>query len=277
MAGAGPTNILGFGARQDPQYFQLTYVSVCLVPYYWYPFLLSGVTIDQGTLNPPIPPPGPPSDNALCYLEGTKILCFQDEEMKYVPIEEIREGDKVQTFEHGLISVVKNGYMVLKHDPENADKGNKLYQYSKEKYDDLTDDLAITGFHSLLVQRFTDKQREETKKMFGQIYMTDGLARLAACLDDRAEVYPIAGSYRVYHLALKNENIYKNYGIYANGVLSESTSLRMFEESGFTDCSSISTETNEFLAGQKIGKKMTNKSNPLLNEMTIENNTCEWI
>ena len=98
-------------------------------------------------------------------------------------------------------------------------------------------ELVLTGYHSVLVPYFTDKQREETRRLFGKIYITDDLARLAVCLDERAQLYEKEGEYRVYHLALENEDYYTNYGILANELLVETTSLRMFEEGGFTVCS----------------------------------------
>jgi hypothetical protein len=48
-------------------------------------------------------------------------------------------------------------------------------------------------------------------------------------LDDRAEPYEVEGVYNIWHLALENDNYYMNYGIYANGLLVETTSKRMIK------------------------------------------------
>ena len=41
--------------------------------------------------------------------------------------------------------------------------------------------------------------------------------------------------YTLYHLVLENEDATKHYGIYANGVLSESMSKQCFEQSNIVD------------------------------------------
>jgi hypothetical protein len=178
------------------------------------------------------------SDTPLCFLEGTKILVqLETGEDDYLPIEEIKAGDKVWTCHWGYIPVAINGYLMLDYKKQNPNKGNRLYSYSTANLDGLLEELVLTGYHSVLVPSFTDKQREETRALFGKIYITDKYARLAACLDDRAELYEKEGLYRVYHLALENKDYYTNYGISANGMLTETTSLRMFEEGGFVICS----------------------------------------
>jgi hypothetical protein len=203
----------------------------------------------------------------LCFLEGTKILVQSEKgEDGYLPIEDIKAGDKVWTYQWGYIPVAKNGYLVLDYQKTNPNKGNRLYSYSTETLDGLLEELVLTGYHSVLVPYFTDKQREETRKLFGKIYITDKLARLAVCLDERAQLYEKEGQYKVYHLALENEDYYTNYGILANGMLTETTSLRMFEEGGFIICS----ESKDWK--EKV------KNYPLLDLKKGEYSThCEWL
>jgi hypothetical protein len=69
----------------------------------------------------------------------------------------------------------------------------------------------------------------------GEICITDDKYRLPACVDDRAKPYNKTGKFNIYHIALDNDNYYWNYGIYANGLLVESCSLRYLKElSGMT-------------------------------------------
>jgi hypothetical protein len=103
---------------------------------------------------------------------------------------------------------------------------NQLYECTNDKYSDLFEPLVITGCHSILVDWLTQEQGEKTMKDFGDIYETDGKARLCAYLDEKATVYEIPGNYTIYHLALENEHYGGNYGIYANGLLVESCSKR---------------------------------------------------
>jgi hypothetical protein len=80
-SGPGMTNTLSFGARQDPQYYELTYVSLTetINENYntdlWVPFLLPFDTTN-GTLDPPIlDPPTVISD--VCFIAGTPVLTDQ--------------------------------------------------------------------------------------------------------------------------------------------------------------------------------------------------------
>jgi hypothetical protein len=49
-------------------------------------------------------------------------------------------------------------------------------------------------------------------------------------VDERTTVYEVAGVHKIYHFALENEDYYMNYGVYANGLLVESTSKRFMDE-----------------------------------------------
>jgi hypothetical protein len=113
---------------------------------------------------------------------------------------------------------------------------DQLYVCTAAQYPDVFEDLVITGAHAILVDNFTDAvQRAETEKVLKKIYVTNGKLRLPACVDPRAEVYESVGTSTIYHLALAHENYYFNYGIFANGLLVETCSLRYLKEcSGMT-------------------------------------------
>jgi len=53
--------------------------------------------------------------------------------------------------------------------------------------------------------------------------MIDDKYKVLACFDKRFEEYNKEGYYNIYHIVLEDDNIYYNYGIYANGILVEST------------------------------------------------------
>jgi hypothetical protein len=67
-------------------------------------------------------------------------------------------------------------------------------------------------------------------KLLNDIFITDDKYRLLAHIDERAIPYEVEGKHNIYHIALENENIYYNYGIYANGLLVESCSIRYLTE-----------------------------------------------
>jgi hypothetical protein len=54
--------------------------------------------------------------------------------------------------------------------------------------------------------------------------MIDDKQKVLACFDKRFEEYNEEGYFNIYHIVLEDcDGIYNNYGIYANGILSEST------------------------------------------------------
>ena len=65
----------------------------------------------------------------------------------------------------------------------------------------------------------------------GKLYQTDDKYRLMAyAATNHTEIYDYEGQAVIWHLALKHEDRYMNYGVYANGVLVETCSRRMLEE-----------------------------------------------
>jgi hypothetical protein len=95
----------------------------------------------------------------------------------------------------------------------------RLYKCSPVAYPELTEDLVITGCHSLLVKELTEEQRAATIKIHGRVFVTDKKYRLMACLDERAVPLDSAGRHTIWHLALENEDVKMNYGVFANGGL----------------------------------------------------------
>jgi hypothetical protein len=91
----------------------------------------------------------------------------------------------------------------------------------------LIGDLYITGNHSILVHELSEKQRAELGE---NVYTTEGEYRLPAWLDMRAERFRESGEFRIWHFALEHHDYYMNYGIYANGLLVETSSKRYMRE-----------------------------------------------
>ena len=167
-----------------------------------------------------------------CFLVGTKILTKNG----YRPIETLRKGDLVKTLLDGFQPIELLGYSTIEH-PGTSDRSkDQLYVCAPAHYPEVLEEVVLTGAHSLLVDQFTDdQQRQATEKVLKKIYVTDEKYRLPACVDSRATVYNKPGTYTIYHLALQNENYYFNYGIFANGLLVETCSLRYLKEcSGMT-------------------------------------------
>ena len=172
----------------------------------------------------------PPPYHYPCFLEGTNILCSVNGKEVEMPIEEIRRGTLVKTLRNGYMPVEIIGKKVL-YNPGNSERiKDRLYHCSPNQYPDLKEDLYITGCHSILVDTITEEERELTKKLIDRIFVTDKKYRLMACVDKRAEPYTKEGDYTIWHLALEHADYYMNYGIFANGLLVESSSRRYMKE-----------------------------------------------
>ena len=164
---------------------------------------------------------------APCFLEGSTILCEVEGTEQYVPIEKLTKGARVKTSRDGYkrVEIIAKGTL---YNPGNSDRTeDRLYKCSPAKYPALKEDLFITGCHSILEFPITDKQKEESIKRQGKLYITDNKYRLMACVDDRAEPWTTEGTFTIWHFALENADDGMNYGVYANGgLLVETCSIR---------------------------------------------------
>ena len=171
-----------------------------------------------------------------CFGENSRILCFNQDtfEEEYVAIQHIRKGTLVKTLKHGYVPVDMIGKTTIRNNYSKNDERhkNRLYKCTKRNYPEMTnEDLILTGCHCILVDEFKDRaEREKTIEVNRKIYVTDDKYRLPACVDERAQIYEKSGTFPIYHLALENDDYYMNYGIYANGLLVETSSKRYLKE-----------------------------------------------
>lgn len=160
-----------------------------------------------------------------CFREGTQILCFKNNQEIYIPIENIRKNDLIKTLNNGYLRVNFIGKSFIDNSDNDDRILQRLYKCSKTNYNDLTQDLFLTGGHSILVDNLSDKEKKDTINIWNKIQMTDNKYRLMVALDQKSEPYQISGNFPIYHIALENQDYYGNYGIYANGLLVETCSL----------------------------------------------------
>lgn len=174
--------------------------------------------------------------SVACFLEGSTILCLVDNEEKYVPIQEMRKGTLVKTSKNGYRKVELIGRKPFINSGSSLRGEQQLYICSKEKYPELTEDLVLTGDHSILVGAINDEQRKRMTELLGEIFVTENKYRLLAFLDDRAEPWSSMGEHTIWHFALESDNIYVNYGVYANGgLLVESSPIRFIRDKAFME------------------------------------------
>jgi hypothetical protein len=163
--------------------------------------------------------------SAVCFRQGTKILCRNG----YLPIEQLDETVYVKTNKHGY----KKVKYLIKTKMINSSKKtiNKLYVMKKTEKNGLIEDLFVTGSHALLKDQLSEKEEKRMDLLLSNFKdvnyerMIDDKQKVLACFDKRFEEYNEEGYFNIYHIVLEDENnkTYKNYGIYANGILAEST------------------------------------------------------
>lgn len=175
-------------------------------------------------------PPGQQTAVVSCFRDDSKILCFINDEEVYVKVQDIRPGHLIKTLKNGYVPVNMIGTTKLYNSGDSTRGQNRLYLCSPTEYPDLTEDLIITGCHSILVDTLTDFEKNNIIEILGRLMVTDHKYRLMAHLDNRASPYSEEGVFNIWHIALDNENNYSNYGIYANGLLVETCSKRYLKE-----------------------------------------------
>ncbi len=146
-----------------------------------------------------------------CYNENTSILCFVGGKEVEIHIKNIQVGTLVKTYLHGYKKIVLKESCTFINDKYN-DITTRIYQYGN---------LIITGGHSCLVDNVTDEEKKYSlRKIDGKyLLLSHADKRFTQIIDNQV--------YTVYHIALENSNMDGQYGIYANGVLSETMSINV--------------------------------------------------
>jgi hypothetical protein len=161
-----------------------------------------------------------------CFLEGTKLYAHVHDKDSYVNIEDLREGDLVNTYLHGKKAIKFIGKDTLFNNP---DKWNGCLK-KLPKLGDMTDDLYITGAHSILVDELSEKESEGVMAIYGTTdRKIDDKFMLNAWVSEKAEPVLNANFFTIYHVVLEHDDDEDNkYGIWANGLLTESQCEKHF-------------------------------------------------
>ena len=164
-----------------------------------------------------------------CFNEGTQILCCKNGVDTYMPIECMRVGTMVKTL-GSYSQVEKIGKRVCLNNPKHP----KHCMYVMEKTGDMTDDLVVTGAHSILVDEISDEERFLLKEM-DFVQMLDGKYLLLAAASNKFKKIEEVKEFTCYHFVLKTDDndVNKRFGVYANGVLTESISSKVYDIVGF--------------------------------------------
>lgn len=165
--------------------------------------------------------------STICFKEGTQILAYVTKDQEtYVPIEQITDNMFIKTYKHGFKKVK---YIMKSRIINSSERSiNKLYKMSKSANNNLIEDLYITGAHAVLYDTIGERQKEQMNKLSAKFDMDysmkiDGKCKLIAYYDNNFEECNEDCYFNIYHLVLESDKPDTNYGIYANGILVEST------------------------------------------------------
>jgi hypothetical protein len=204
-------------------YKQLEFLNV-IIPYGGINTLsIYNITIEQTLVNNIVV-----NVSSICFKEGTKILCFINNKELYFPIEKIQKENFIKVYNNGIYEY-KQVKIIIKNKLLNSCKKtvNKLFKMSKLKNPLLFEDLYITGSHALLYDKISEKEFQQmqllSKHYPGYQNKLFDKYKLIAYYDLGCEEINDTEIYDIYHLVIENENRNGSYGIYANGILVEST------------------------------------------------------
>ena len=160
---------------------------------------------------------------SYCFNKGTKILCMNKQlEDEYIAIELLKIGDFVKTYNHDYRKVRKVITGKLKNNPK---KWNMcMYKMAKTETNGLIEDLIVTGGHSLLVDEISDEEHKKYDEMgisyFSKITI-DNKRLLLSSVSSQFVPMQDREVYTYYHLLLESNDDKERFGIWANGVLTE--------------------------------------------------------
>jgi photosystem II stability/assembly factor-like uncharacterized protein len=164
--------------------------------------------------------------NVFCFNQGTKILTGDN---IYLPIECLKEGDLVKTYKRGNRKIAKmhSGKLI-----NNCKCPNEcMYKMRKTSSNGLTDDLMVTGGHSILVDSLEDhpSYKKKMMKKMGSVQMIEDKYLLLVGFSKEFERIQTNEVFTFYHFILENDgNDNEQYGVWANGLLTETPSKNQF-------------------------------------------------
>jgi hypothetical protein len=164
-----------------------------------------------------------------CFNEGTKILSLNKNfEEEYIPIENLRKGDLIKSYKHGYRKIDLIGKNPMFNNPTVWHEC--MYKMEKTAENGLIEDLIVTGGHGILVDTIDCAEAEkENNKIFGKPIQVDDKYLLLVSLCKDFVKLEDTNLYTYYHFILENNgNDEERFGIWANGILTETPSKNHF-------------------------------------------------
>ena len=170
--------------------------------------------------------------SVACLAEGTNIDCY----MERIKVEDLQVGDMVRTYKHGHKKVVHIEKTDMNDQVMNF-RLDSLFCAKKEDLPALSEDLYVTGGHSILLDSLTEIEKWHMKNISwpGHFFQVDGKYKLLAAHYEKFQI--TNKKVKVYNIILEQDDendMYVSYGIYANGLLVETCNkgslLHIFEK-----------------------------------------------
>jgi hypothetical protein len=173
------------------------------------------------------------TSDTSCFNEGTKILCLNKNlEEEYIAVENLRKGDFVKSYKHGYRRIDLIGKNNMINNPNKFT--DCMFKMVKTDENNLIEDLIVTGGHSILVDDLGE-YKEESEKIFIKLQTIDDKYLLLAGISKdfiKLEDTNVYTTY--YHFILENNgNDDERFGVWANGVLTETPSKRYFTHNNY--------------------------------------------
>jgi hypothetical protein len=174
-----------------------------------------------------------PISDPSCFNEGTKILCLNKlGEEEYIPIENLRKGDLVKSYKHGYRKIDLIGKNPMINNPNRFNEC--MYKMEKTPDNRLTEDLIVTGGHAILVDDLSI-YKEENDLIFGGTPLIDDKYLLLSAVSKEFVKLENTNLYTYYHFILENNgNDDERFGVWANGILTETPSKNYFTNHKYT-------------------------------------------
>ena len=172
-------------------------------------------------------------DAPSCFNHGTKILCLNKNlEEEYIPVQDLRSGDFVKTYKHGYRKIDLIGKNPMINNPDVFT--SCMYKMKKTEENGLTEDIIVTGGHCLLVDDLGEF-KEKNDKIFGSTLMIDDKYMLLCGVSTDFVKLENRLPYTYYHFILENNGDNdERFGVWANGMLSETPSKNQFNAHKYT-------------------------------------------
>jgi hypothetical protein len=168
-------------------------------------------------------------NNPSCFNEGTKILCLNKNlEEEYIPVENLRKGDLVKSYKHGYRKIDLIGKNIMINNPDLFHQC--MYKMNKSETNGLIEDLIVTGGHAILVDNLNEYCKKMNEKNFGgKTPLIDDKYLLLSAVSKDFTKMENTNQYTYYHFILQNNgNNHERFGVWANGVLTETPSKKQF-------------------------------------------------